>query len=34
MEGLDTIESELPPEDWRDIRAEALEAVDTRKKVS
>lgn len=34
MEGLNTIESELPPEDWRDIRAEALEVVAARKKVS
>jgi hypothetical protein len=34
MEGLNTIECELPPEDWRDIRAEALAAVAARKKVS
>jgi len=34
MEGLNTIESELPPEDWRDIRAEALAAVDARKNAS
>ncbi|MDI1259252.1 hypothetical protein [Aquabacterium sp.] len=28
MEGLDTIESELRLEDWRDIQAEALAVVD------
>lgn len=34
MEGLNTIESQLPPADWRDIRSEALAAVEARKKVS
>ena len=34
MEGLDAIESELRPEDWRDIQAEALAVVDARKKAS
>jgi len=33
-EGIHSIEHELAPADWCDIRAEALAAVDARKKAS
>jgi hypothetical protein len=34
LEGLQTVEFELAPAAWRDIRAAALAAVDARKKTS